>query len=182
MGAANPGRGCHGERRMSMKKPVFCVLVVLFVVVLGACGKSTPQSAETINPGDKVGDFLITTGGQEGVKNVWDLGCEESTGKCSVPLGTKVNTSWGIYADASKGEDLETKWAGHTYEMVIDGRPVNLQAFGTVDFDHPYVGKIRCWDVVVTSDKPGEIEIKGTGALAGETTESDVTTLIFTAP
>jgi hypothetical protein len=35
---------------------------------------------------------------------------------------------------------------------------------------------------VITSDKPGEIEIKGTGALAGETPESEVVTLTFTAP
>ena len=167
-----------------MKKLARPLLVVLFGLVLGACGKSTPQSAEMINPGDKIGDFLITTGGQEGVRPVWDLGCDESEGKgsCTVPAGTKVNGSWGFYADPSKGEDLETQWAGHTYEMVIDGRPVNLKAFGYVDFDHPYRDKIRAWDVVITSDKPGEIEIKGTGAPAGGTTESDTTVLIFTAP
>ena len=167
-----------------MKKLVFSVLVVLFVLVLGACGKSTPQSAEMINPGDKIGDFLITTGGVEGVKNYWDLGCDEGESKssCRVPVGTKVNTSWGIYADASKGEDLETKWAGHTYEMVIDGRPVNLKAFGYVDFDHPYRDKIRCWDVVIAADKPGEVEFKDTGGLAGEAPESEVSTLTFTAP
>ena len=165
-----------------MKKLVFSVLVVVSVVVLGACGKSSPPSTDIINPGDKMGDFAITTGGQDGVRNYWDLGCEESTGKCSVPVGTKVNVSWGIYADASKGEDLETKWAGHTYELVIDGRPVNLKAFGYVDFDHPYVGTIRAWDVVITTGKPGEIEIKGTGAPAGETTESETIALIFAAP
>ena len=167
---------------MSVKKLARPLLVVLFGLVLGACGKSTPQSAEMINPGDKIGDFLITTGGVEGVKNYWDLGCEESTGKCSAPVGTKVNVSWGTYADANKGEDLETKWAGVTYEMVIGGRPVNLKAFGYVDFDHPYRDKIRCWDVVITTDKPGEIEFKGTGGPAGETTESETTVLVFAAP
>jgi len=167
-----------------VKKLAHPLLVVLFALVLGACGKSTPQSTEMINPGDKTGDFLITTGGQEGVEPVWELGCDESAGKwsCRLPVGSMVNVSWGIYAEASKGEDLETKWAGHTYEMVIDGRPVNLKAFGYVDFDHPYRDKIRCWDVVITTDKPGEIEIEGTGAPAGETTESDVAIMIFTAP
>jgi len=165
-----------------MRKLVSSVLLVFVVVVLGACGKSNPPSTEMINPGDKIGDFLITTGGLEGVKNYWDLGCEESTGRCSAPVGTKVNVSWGTYADASKGEDLETKWAGSTYDLVIDGRPVNLEAFGYVDFDHPYRDKIRAWDVVITSDKPGEIELKGTGAPAGETTESETIALVFTAP
>jgi len=167
-----------------MKKAVGPLLLVLFALVLGACGKSTSQSTELINPGDKIGDILITTGGQEGVRPVWDLGCDESAGKssCKVPVGTKVNASWGIYADAAKGEDMEAKWAGFTYDLVIDGRPVNVKAFGTVEFDHPYVGKIRCWDVVVTTDKPGEIEIKGTGAPAGETIDSDILNLTFTEP
>jgi len=167
-----------------MKKVVGPLLFVLFALVLGACGKSTPQSAEMINPGDKIGDILITTGGVEGVKNAWDLGCKESAGKwsCEVPVGTKANVSWGVYADIVRGEDLETKWAGFTYDLAIEGRPVNLEAFGFVDFYHPSRGKVRCWDVVITADKPGEIEFKDTGALAGEAPESDVTTVRFTAP
>ncbi len=46
-----------------MKKPVYLTLIVLFVFILGACATATPQSSdEMINPGDKIGDFLITTG------------------------------------------------------------------------------------------------------------------------
>jgi hypothetical protein len=172
------------RRRETMKRLGYLAFIVLFASMLASCApsNSTPTATGMINPGDKIGDFLITTGGLEGVKSVWDLGCDESEGKasCRLPVGTKVNVSWGIYADASKGEDLETKWAGFTYEMVIDGRPVNLKAFGYVIF--PYRYTTRCWDVVITTDKPGEIEIKGTGAPAGETTESEVYTLIFTVP
>src|SRR5512136_765212 len=55
-------------RRMTMKKPVHLTLIVLFVFILGACATATPQSNdEMINPGDKIGDFLITTGNSEDI-------------------------------------------------------------------------------------------------------------------
>jgi len=63
--------------------------------------------------------------------------------------------------------------------LVIGGRPANLKAFGTVEFDHPQRNRIRCWDVVITTDKPDEIEFKDTGVLVGETLESDAEILIL---
>lgn len=169
-----------------MKTLGYLALVVFLAGSFASCAPSnpTPTAGAMINPGDRIGDFLITTGGLEGVKNVWDLGCRENEGgwSCEVPVGAKVNVSVGIYPDPAEGGDLETKWAGLTYDLVIGGRPVNLEAFGPVEFDHPYRHIIRCWDVVVTADKPGEMKYKETFALAGETQESDVTTLRFTAP
>ena len=45
-----------------MKKIVYLTLIMLFVIILSASAKVTPQPAdEMINPGDQIGDFLITT-------------------------------------------------------------------------------------------------------------------------
>ena len=42
--------------------------MVLFAAVLASCAKGSSESVERmLNPGDKIGDFLITTGGDEGV-------------------------------------------------------------------------------------------------------------------
>jgi hypothetical protein len=51
-----------------MKKIVYLTFIVLFTTILGACVKATPQSIhKMINPGDKIGDFLITTGKESDV-------------------------------------------------------------------------------------------------------------------
>jgi hypothetical protein len=61
---------------------------VLFASLLASCASSssTPTTAiEMINPGDKIGDFLITTGEEGDITYSWDLDCvkqgEESVEK-----------------------------------------------------------------------------------------------------
>ena len=46
--------------------------------------------------------------------------------------------------------------------MFIEGRPVDLQAFGTTDFDNPMVGTVRVWNVVIVTDTPGKITAHST--------------------
>jgi hypothetical protein len=168
---------------MTMKKSVYLPLVMLFVIILGAC--AAPQSGTgMINPGDKIGDFLITTGNAGDVTYSWDLGCvKQGQGEnyhCKATAGKKVNISVGIYDDTFKGR-LEDVWSGHTYELFIENRPVNLQAFGFIDFNHPKVGKMRAWNVVLFSNKPGEIVIRDSGVVNGDPFESTMT-YTFSAP
>jgi hypothetical protein len=91
-------------------------------------------------------------------------------------VGTKVNVSNSFY-----GKDLDAIWSRHTYDMSIEGRLVNLEAFGPIDTSHPVVGKLRNWNVVIVSDKPGTISIQGSSQLDGETVEMNVI-LTFIAP
>jgi hypothetical protein len=170
---------------MTMKKPVYLPLIVLFVFILGACTTVKPQpGTKMINPGDNVGDFLITTGNEGEVTYSWDLGCvkqgEGEEYSCKATAGKKVNISVGIYDDTFRGK-LEEIWSGHTYELFIENRPVNLQAFGFIDFNHPKVGKMRAWNVVLFSNKPGEIVIRDSGVVHGDPFESTMT-YTFTAP
>jgi hypothetical protein len=158
---------------MTMKGRAFLALIVLFATVLASCTKGSSESAERmINPGDKIGDFLITTGGDQGITYVSTLHCpfNESAGieSCEFTVGTKVNVGIGFIADPSSGKSLDEIWSEHTDKMAIEGRPVNLQAFGSIDIPHPVVGKIRNWNVVVVADKPGKIAARSTGVVGGD--------------
>ena len=157
-----------------MKKPLYPTLIVLFVFILGACAKTKPQSNdEMIDPGDKIGDFLITSGDGEDIIYVSKLHCpyDSSTGteSCEQPVGTKVNVGEGVFDDnPSSGKTLDEYWSEQTHEMFIEGRPVNIQAFGSIDFNNPMVGMVRVWNVVVVTDKPGRITVHSTGVVGGD--------------
>ena len=175
-----------------MKRSGYLTISVLLAIFLGACVQATPtaslsplataaaiasatptESKEMINPGDKIGDFLITTGGDKGIIYVSTTHCpyDESAGieSCEMKVGTKVNVAVGIYDDSpSSGKSLDEYWSEQTYEMVIEGRPVNLKAFGSIDIYHPVVGTIRLWNVVIVADKPGKISAQSTGVVDGD--------------
>jgi hypothetical protein len=173
------------NHKQFLTRGIMLVLVVL-VVLLTACAKATPDQVEgMINPGDKIGDFLITTGEGEDVIFVSKLHCpyDSSTGieSCEQPVGTKVNVGLGIYGDStSGGKTVDEYWSEQTHEMFIEGRPVDLQAFGTVDFSS-IVGTVRVWNVVIVTDKPGKITAHSTGVVGGD--PFDYTAIVtFTTP
>ena len=149
-----------------------------------ALSNSKPNK-DAINPGDKIGNFLITTGIDEEVTYVSKLHCpvdaKTTTESCKLPVGTKVNVSNSFQGDDYNGKNLDDSWARHTYEMNIEGRPVNLEAFGPIDTSHPVAGKLRTWNVVIVTDTPGTISIKGTATLDDQTVEMNVV-LTFIAP
>jgi hypothetical protein len=168
-----------------MKRLAFPALVVLCVAVLASCAKSSSEPGERmINPGDKIGDFTIIKGGDEGVTYVSMMHCpyDEGAGieSCEFPVGTKVNIGIGFIHDPARGKSLDEIWAEHTDRIVIEGRPVNLQAFGSIDIPHPAVGKVRNWNVVILGDKPGKISARSTGEVGGETFDFTAA-LTFTA-
>jgi len=175
----------HLQRRMTMKKSVHLSLSVLCIFLLIACEKEKTQSSpEVINPGDKIGNFLITTGDSEGVTFMTFLHCAVSndTETCEVPVGTKINVSNGIYdPDLSSGMNLDELWSDHTYEMSIEGYPVNLKAFGSIDKTHPYAGIVRHWNVVVVSDKPGKVTTNYS-SVVGEDPYKGTFVVVFKAP
>ena len=168
-----------------MKNLKLFILVMFFAAMLVSCAKSSAEPANgMINPGDKIGDFLITTGKEGDVTYSWDLECKrqgrEEIYTCESTVGTKVNVSMGVYA-AFSSKDLDTLWSEHTYQMFINDRPVNLEAFGSIDVVHPQVGKMRHWNVVIVADKPGEIRTRDSGVVDGDPYEA-TTTYTFSAP
>ena len=176
-----------------MKRIVYITLIALLSIIIGGCGKASQQPSEAtpnlsdlkINPGDKIGDFLITTGEGEDIFFMSKVHCpyDSSTGieSCEQPVGTKVNVGIAVYDDdPSSGKTLDEYWSEQTHEMFIEGRPVVLQAFGTVDFSS-IIGTVRVWNVVVTTDKPGKVTVHSTGVVGGD--PFDYTAIVtFTTP
>ena len=159
-----------------MKKLVCLIFLVLLACMLAACTKLNLKgsSGEMINPGDKVGDFMITTGEPGDVTFFWELddkqGKEANTYFTEVAWGTKLIVSAGIYDDTFSGK-LDENWSNFALEMYIEDRPVNLAAFGTIESHHPMVGTMRHYNVLILADKPGKITIHQKTEYQGETDE-----------
>jgi hypothetical protein len=176
-----------------MSRIVCFSCLVLLTAFLGACvappatsptaAPTAPSTAAMINPGDKIADFLVTTGKTGEVIYQWDLGCTKQGSAevyiCKTTVGKQVNLSVGVYAD--HGKTLDSLWSEHTYELFVGDRPVNLTAFGSIDIQHPRVGTMRCWNVVLEAAKPGEIAVRDRGKVGDEAFES-TTTFTFSAP
>jgi hypothetical protein len=114
------------------------------------------------------------------------LGCEQEGDAevyaCKTNVGTNAIVSVGIYVSPTgSGKDLDTLWDEHSYELFINDRPVNLNAFGYTEMMHPAAGPMRVWNVVIVGDKPGEITFRDKGVVDGESFES-TNTLTFSAP
>jgi poly(3-hydroxybutyrate) depolymerase len=145
---------------MSNRRRNLSWLMILLCLLLGVSCTTLVEEAsqsdeEVINPGDTVGDFLVRTGEPGEYIYLWECGGNEQN-FCKVDSDAIVNISVGLFAEP--GEDLDQIWAEHTYEMTIDGRPVNLPAFGSVDAVHPDVGAMRAWNIVLVPSKPSAVE------------------------
>jgi hypothetical protein len=172
---------------MTMKKHIILMLVVLISVIACACVLAAPRSSGLlINPGDRIGAFQITTGQGDQVSFATQLHCpidiRTGTESCDQPVGTRVNIGLGVCDNNPfKGSTLDEYWSDQTYEMMIEGRPVNLQAFGSIDFYRPALGTVRVWNVVIVTQSPGTISARSKGVIAGEPFDR-VTVLRFAAP
>jgi hypothetical protein len=59
-----------------------------------------------------------------------------------------INVSTGLYDTTGSG-NLDEVWIHSNYQMFINDGPVDLQAFGTIEYNHPQVGAIRFGNVVI---------------------------------
>src|SRR4030043_666034 len=159
---------------MKMKRLALMVFILWMTGLLVACAQTKPpESRGLIRPGDMVGDFLVTTGEEGKFTYGFNVDCseevsgQETNQSCKSSVGEVVNISTGIYDDTKSGK-LDEYWSNSNYQLSIEGRPVDLQAFGTVEYNHPIVGVIRFWNVVISTSKPGEITTRDSGVAGGE--------------
>lgn len=153
-----------------MKRIFYSTLIMIVTIILSACAKETSQSNDgMINPGDRIGNFLITTREGDNVVYITNLHCpvNGTMETCERPVGTKINISQG-FQPASGKTPFEEAWSKQVYEMVIEGRPVNLQAFGYDEWKHPVAGTIRVWNVVIVANQPGTVSAESKGVFDGE--------------
>jgi hypothetical protein len=152
-----------------MKMPVGLGLLLLLSGTLWACDIATPtQSVDMIQPGEKVGDFLIDKGEEGNFTYPFELECtsegedQNAVYTCRATVGEVINISSGIYDDTGR-DKLEEYWSTSDYKISIEGQPVDLESFGSINYNDPSVGVIRFWNVVISTDKPGAISVEESG-------------------
>lgn len=174
-----------GTREFKMKKLLFVTLVIAAVIVLGSCGQGDKQAVDgLISKGDRIGNISYTTGEVGQFTPLWDLKCTTTadgiTSDCTAEVGQKVNLSAGIYKTL-EGKSLDEMWADQDYGLTVGELPIDLQSFGYVELEHPVVRTIRMWNVVVTTDKPGNLTFVDSGSIGGMTMNY-ITTINFVEP
>jgi hypothetical protein len=151
---------------------------------LAGCSSSAAQN-KPIEPGDKIGDFTITQGQAGGFTYGFSVDCSEpgenNTYTCNATVDEVINVSTGMYSTIAKG-NLDEVWAHSNYQMAIDGRPMDLAAFGTTDYTHPQVGTIRFANVVITAKKPGQLTVKDSGVFDNGDPFASTSTYVFSNP
>lgn len=174
-----------------MRRYLALAITAILTILFAACTKGAPQNAEMIQPGDKVGDFLITTG-EKNVLYPFDYyrSCTEQeepdTYICKSTVGKTLNVTAGLFDDSALRKStptatLDEAWSAYHYELIIEDRPVNLDAFDTIEIKHPVLGPMRFWNVVVVTDKPGQISVSDSGIVDGRQYHS-VTMFLFSEP
>lgn len=150
-----------------MKRLISIVLGLMLVASLFSCATPTAiqptptPTVDLVEPGENVGGILLVGGGQEEAKlftDYCDPGAEPgevSVRKCNVPAVERLGLGWG--GGDTTLEKLNQWWQQTTWELYLDGQPLDLPAFGTADFDTPYAGieKFRLWRVDLGNPTPG---------------------------
>ena len=166
------------------QKSVVLAGLALIAILLVACNASpTGESSQTgettagdtIQPGDKVAGYLISTSEPE-VFLVTSGYCPE-VGDCNAPAGSSLNIGEGVVGFTP--EALDANWEKFSGELYINGIPVDLAAFGSIDTIHEatQANSIRLWNVTVEDPAPGELTLRWVTSMDGE--EDDETFKIF---
>lgn len=156
-----------------MRRLVYPIALLLFAACMSACVALPPPPDETaVVPGTRIGDFLFARADTRVFTYADMLTCpvarETGAKMCVLRVGTKANIGKGFLDDdLLGGKTLDEKWSGLTYEMTVEGRAVDLRAFGYIDDPQLGLGIMRTPDIVVTASGPGKITIRHTGVYDG---------------
>jgi hypothetical protein len=171
-----------------MKKKLSLLLVLLAIGLTSACSGAVTTNRDVnkmIEPGDKIGDFVVTTGEQGKFTYGFSVDCSElgsnTAYSCKATVGDVINVSTGL-SDTTGMGNLDDIWTHSNYQLFIDDRPVDLAAFGTIDYNHPQVGVIRFANVVITTSKAGEITVKDSGVFDNGDPFTSSSTYAFSKP
>jgi hypothetical protein len=170
-----------------MKRLIVIFALIVIITLLSACSLAGGQ-AGMIEPGDKVGDFLVTQGQEGNFTYGFTVACSQmqdvTTYMCQAAVGDNLNVSTGIYV-TDKNASQDDILTNSKYQMFINDQPVNLQAFGMVEYTHPgaeELGTIHFANVVITTDKPAEITVRDQGVYDNGDAFSSTSTYVFTQP
>ena len=175
-----------GNNKMKNSRLLKVSLIFIIMCLLSACallGKSS--NARLIEPGDQIGNVTITTGVEGKFTYGFNIDCQSMTAAttytCNVKVGDVINVSTGLVDTTGSGK-LDEVWANSKYQMFINDQPVDLKAFGTIDFNHPTMGAIRFGNVVITASQPGQITVRDSGVYPNGDAFSSASTYVFSQP
>ncbi len=164
---------------------VFIVLLLLILATACVGEGSSGNTNKPIEPGDKIGDFVITTGQQGNFTYGFSIDCSEpgpdNTYSCNATVGEVINVSTGIADTTGKG-NLDEIWTHSNYQMFINDRLVDLAAFGTIDYNHPQVGAIRFANVVISTSIAGAITVNDSGVFDNGDPFQSTSTYVYSKP
>lgn len=154
-----------------MKQLPIILLLTLSISLLIACsGEEDMAALPPLEPGDKLGEMAVAANNYPS-PHLFDF-CEEEelvAGTCRVPADIgNLAIVWGWEADSE--EELKSLWQDANWALAVDGRQVNLPAFGYLWYDeedpashywrialqHPTIGKhVVVWTYKI-GDEPHE--------------------------
>jgi len=120
-----------------MKSSIFrTICILLSAVALVSCGRSDKM----IHPSQKIGPMWVNRYGHTNSEFIWNH-CDDhmtempgiQTTECTVPWVDELFVGYGIRGvDESQRDAL---WEARSWELSIDGHPVDLRDFNIADFD-----------------------------------------------
>ena len=140
------------------------IVVLTAVVALSACGGGGGGTAE---PGDRVGEMVLTTGSSES-PGIFEF-CSPIALKpgvysreCTVPAVPQLFIGYGVFNKSTAALDREWDADAKSWQAFLDGRKIDLRSFGTMpdrSFFEASVGApvfLREWNVLLVEPTPGE--------------------------
>jgi len=155
-------------------------LLIAFATACQPTRQSTDKSM--LKPGDEIDGMIITTGTAK-TPPLWAF-CSPAlendgvmSADCEVPQLSRlaIGHTFGV-ADPT----LQTMdWSSLTWELHVNGQPVDLEAFGIHNYVMPDLaprpspvreifGQMKAWDVVLTNPTPGAHVLLGTAYAKNE--------------
>jgi enterochelin esterase-like enzyme len=135
--------------------------VILLINMSVSCVRLPVQ--ELLKPGEKVGDMVLTTSrGVDWVPFFIDLCVPDplvpSKDCGELPMVPSLFIGFGL--SENDLPTLDSEWLKTSgWELFFDNQPINLSAFGTIDFEEG--GQIiRGWNVVIDIIDPGKHSIR----------------------
>jgi hypothetical protein len=147
------------------------VALAMTALLVAGCGPvsdgtASPQPGGLLRPGAELDGMHVTTA-TDADTTIFDITCDPIipqpgtyARECEVPRLQRLMIGYGSIA--ASPELLEQEWRAQRWQLYLDGREVDLGAFGTLP-DHPFVGAdvgdevwTRLWAVTIVNPTPGQ--------------------------
>lgn len=142
------------------------IVTQFLLFALAACGAPATPTIDSLQPGESVSGMLartmVDTNEADSMFNFCDpfFGINppvEFFTDCNLPQMKNLFVGYGDFGTSQ--EDLERRWNEQTWELYINGRPVDLEAFGT--FDLNVAGNpARVWNIMLEDVSPGFHQVR----------------------